>query len=68
MMKAIVKESPKDGQFYASFQSANGETWFTSEGYTTRAGAQRSVLDFHAAMKTGAIEIINLNEDGDRIG
>lgn len=68
-MRAIVQESAKDGQFYARFEGANGETWFTSEGYTRREDAQRSILDFHAAITSKAfgIGIINLDAEGNRV-
>lgn len=39
-------EPGEDGQFYVKIKAANGENWFTSEGYTREADAGRSVTDF----------------------
>ena len=67
-MRAVVQEGA-DGQFYARFEGANGETWFVSEGYTQRSDAQRSILDFHAAItkKAFGVGIINLDREGNRV-
>lgn len=49
-----------DGQFYVRAHAANGEPWFTSEGYTTRGHARRSALDFVTHMRSGGtVEVVD---------
>lgn len=55
-------EEQKDGEFSVEFIGDNNEPWFRStEGYTRRADAVRSLEDF-----LGEITLADMNATGDR--
>jgi len=57
-MKVQYWKSAKDGQWYWHLVARNGEVMLSSEGYTRRISATRSIERFLTEAANAAVELV----------